>query len=314
MSTTLALRQDGQDITANSRRAQILVEGVDSTYRICVPRPASEQRSCYRSKLPEQMLRILGISDHSALHSVSRVLSEPLADLDDVMLDLNIPPASWLVTPPITSVSLVPPENDSSDSESTSTAVSGADSTRSGTTGSVFSRPIEIGTPRTPNWPPLRGALFTPSTSQSGGTPPIDNAVSETSSRQGGPSRFPFTFSPAPPSGTPRQTSSAANATRLPASSSQGPVNYCRLLSQLIELASKAANNLPAIRPGSGSIFDLNGLMAALPREDPFLSPIFDLDSIFGPRGMARDFKIGAAGELYVGNSDFCLCDEIQAN
>jgi len=95
----------------------------------------------------------LGIYEAYALHTISRPLNEPLADLDDVMWELNIPLATWISRPrlAITASSNDQQASDSADEQKlliAEAANSNWPSPAAGSDGTVI-QGSQPGTPRT---------------------------------------------------------------------------------------------------------------------------------------------------------------------
>lgn len=305
MLTTLILRQDGKEIPATSRRSQMLIEPLNSSYHICVPRQASDRRSCFRSKLPKKVMAILGISDQVALHTISRLLNESLEDLDEVMLELNVPPVAWIDRP--SHFSSRESSKDNEVQRSTPTAVSNPTSGSQRTSGNLDSIAVTSLSTQTPSPPSLSTVpLWTRQTAPAhtrANSSPFFKETLEVLTQPASQSHLSSTHLSVPKSITRRR--SAGNFVRPNVGSwhetySEGPSNFCLLLSQVIELASRAdIGNLPALQ-GSNSVFDLTSVMQTLPLRGTLLPVRADMESIFGPPGLPRDFRIGAAGQLYV--------------
>ena len=86
---------------SKSDRALIKVEESKLDLKLYLPQNAASLWSCYRSQLLAQLMRILGIDHLGAEKQIYRLLTEEITQLQDVMVDEDIPHVSWLECPKI---------------------------------------------------------------------------------------------------------------------------------------------------------------------------------------------------------------------
>jgi hypothetical protein len=75
-------------------------EILDGQLKLYVPNDHVQQKTCYRSQLPNLLGKILGISSEGAAFPISLILSNDIEMLDDVMQEQDISPVPWITKPP----------------------------------------------------------------------------------------------------------------------------------------------------------------------------------------------------------------------
>jgi hypothetical protein len=100
ISTNLVLSVGADTISVPSDRAFIHHDTRDTKLKIYVPKDERKRRACYRSQLPELLTSILGAGSH-ATFNVSSIVTSTLRDLDEVLIEQDIPPVDWIRKPVI---------------------------------------------------------------------------------------------------------------------------------------------------------------------------------------------------------------------
>ncbi|KAH7082057.1 hypothetical protein FB567DRAFT_581505 [Paraphoma chrysanthemicola] len=100
ISTNLVLALDSAPLVVPSNRSFIHHDVVEDTINIYVPYDQRTRRSCYRSQLPLLLASILGVSQ-AAVFSISCIIGSNPRDLDDVLLEQDIPEVEWIQKPVI---------------------------------------------------------------------------------------------------------------------------------------------------------------------------------------------------------------------
>jgi hypothetical protein len=75
-------------------------EILDGQLKLYVPNDHVQQKTCYRSQLPNLLSKILGISSEGGAFPISLILSNDVETLDDVMQEQDISPVPWIAKPP----------------------------------------------------------------------------------------------------------------------------------------------------------------------------------------------------------------------
>ncbi|KAH7070360.1 hypothetical protein BKA63DRAFT_605622 [Paraphoma chrysanthemicola] len=100
ISTNLVLALGSAPLVVPSNRSFIHHDVVEDTINIYVPYDQRTRRSCYRSQLPLLLASILGVSQ-AAVFSISCIIGSNPRDLDDVLLEQDIPEVEWIQKPVI---------------------------------------------------------------------------------------------------------------------------------------------------------------------------------------------------------------------
>jgi hypothetical protein len=74
-------------------------EILDGQLKLYVPNDRVQQKTCYRSQLPNLLSKILGISSEGGAFPISLILSNNVETLDDVMQEQDISPVPWITKP-----------------------------------------------------------------------------------------------------------------------------------------------------------------------------------------------------------------------
>jgi hypothetical protein len=75
-------------------------EILDGQLKLYVPNDHVQQKTCYRSQLPNLLSKILGISSEGGAFPISLMLSNDVETLDEVMQEQDISPVPWITKPP----------------------------------------------------------------------------------------------------------------------------------------------------------------------------------------------------------------------
>lgn len=118
MTTNLVLEMDDESLSVPSARPFIHHDVVDQQLEIYVPAEQQQLRACYRSQLPKFLATFMEC-DSSAKFSVSSIVASDLSDLDDILLEQDIPSVDWIEKP-----LLVIPEHRANESPRTITSTS----------------------------------------------------------------------------------------------------------------------------------------------------------------------------------------------
>lgn len=97
--TNLVVKQGSTVVESISDRVLIKVEERDHRLVLYLPRNAASFQSCYRSQLPAQLMQTLGIDNSGAEKQIYRLLTEDTLQLENIMVDEDIPHVSWLEKP-----------------------------------------------------------------------------------------------------------------------------------------------------------------------------------------------------------------------
>jgi hypothetical protein len=100
ISTNLVLNLKRRQITVKSDRVYLHFEILDGQLKLYVPNDHVQQKTCYRSQLPNLLSKILGISSEGGAFPISLILSNDVETLDDVMQEQDISPVPWITKPP----------------------------------------------------------------------------------------------------------------------------------------------------------------------------------------------------------------------
>ena len=87
-------------MTVKSDRVYLQSETLDGQLKLYVPNDPVQQKTCYRSQLPNQLCKILGISSEGGAFPISLILNSDIEMLDDVMQEQDISPVPWVTKPP----------------------------------------------------------------------------------------------------------------------------------------------------------------------------------------------------------------------
>lgn len=98
ISTILVLALNGTQISVQSDRTSLHYELSEGQLTIYVPESQRQRESCYRSQVPALLARLLGVSA-SATHAISLILQCKLEDLDEILLEQDIPLVNWIERP-----------------------------------------------------------------------------------------------------------------------------------------------------------------------------------------------------------------------
>jgi hypothetical protein len=98
ISTDLVITLGTNSVSVKSDRAFIHHNTSDGTVKIYVPKDERQRRACYRSQLPELLTNILGVSS-IATFNISSIVTSTLGDLEDVLIEQDIPPVEWIERP-----------------------------------------------------------------------------------------------------------------------------------------------------------------------------------------------------------------------
>jgi hypothetical protein len=108
ISTNLVLPLAGGPVSVQSDRAVIYSDISDAKIKVYVPSEIGQRRACYRSQLPELLTNILGLS-RAATFNVSSIIAFTLEELEDILVEQDIPPVEWINKPVIVIPELVEP-------------------------------------------------------------------------------------------------------------------------------------------------------------------------------------------------------------
>jgi hypothetical protein len=100
ISTNLVLSVGADPISVPSDRAFIHHDTFNGKLKIYVPKDERKRRACYRSQLPDLLTSILGVGSN-ATFNVSSIITSTLRDLDEVLMEQDIPPVDWIRKPVI---------------------------------------------------------------------------------------------------------------------------------------------------------------------------------------------------------------------
>jgi hypothetical protein len=98
ITTNLVLPLGRSSLRVESDRAVIHHDIVAGSINIYVPDDKRERRACYRSQVPNLLQIILDVGS-AATFNISSIVSASLADLDDVLIEQDIPPVEWIEKP-----------------------------------------------------------------------------------------------------------------------------------------------------------------------------------------------------------------------
>jgi hypothetical protein len=98
ITTTLVLPLDRSSLRVESDRAVIHHDILGGIINIYVPDDKRERRACYRSQLPNLLKMILDVGS-TATFNISSIVCASLADLDDVLIEQDIPTVEWVEKP-----------------------------------------------------------------------------------------------------------------------------------------------------------------------------------------------------------------------
>lgn len=96
--TTLVLQLQDRTLEVQSDRIGLHYTISDNDLRVYIPENPRQQRICRRSKLPGMLATIIGCNS-AASDDISAILSCPIIDLDDIMLERDINIVPWIERP-----------------------------------------------------------------------------------------------------------------------------------------------------------------------------------------------------------------------
>jgi hypothetical protein len=94
--TKLIIRQGTTDVEVESDRTLLKIEQDEQELNIYVPVDPVQQQLCYRTQMPAQLMKLLGINVTGAEKQIYRILTEPASQLDRIMVEEDIPTVLWL--------------------------------------------------------------------------------------------------------------------------------------------------------------------------------------------------------------------------
>jgi hypothetical protein len=100
MATHLVLTLGSSPLRVLSERIAIHSEISEGMIKIYVPSQPQQRRICYRSQLPNLLTNILGIGQ-SATFDISTIITSSIEELEDVLVEQDIPPVAWIDRPVI---------------------------------------------------------------------------------------------------------------------------------------------------------------------------------------------------------------------
>lgn len=110
MTTSLVLVHANRTISVRSDRLAIHHDFSDGKLRLYVPADLQQRRACYRSQLPRLMSVILEV-DPGATFTISSIISCSLADLEDVLIEQDVPAVEWIDKPTVVLRDILPDES-----------------------------------------------------------------------------------------------------------------------------------------------------------------------------------------------------------
>ncbi|KAF2680362.1 hypothetical protein K458DRAFT_94472 [Lentithecium fluviatile CBS 122367] len=137
ISTNLVLAFGASQVTVKSDRLTLHHDVCEGQLRLYVPAEERLREKCYRSQLPSFLAAFLGAAS-SAAFAVSAILRSDPRELDDILLEHDIPHVDWIERPAITVPE--PPENRSPPTSTAGEHRAGTDapSTPSRTSGALL--------------------------------------------------------------------------------------------------------------------------------------------------------------------------------
>lgn len=96
--TNLVLPLKAGTLRVESDRSFIHHEFTTDCLDIYVPADLKERRACYRSQLPELLKDLLGVGP-VATFNISSIVTSDLEDLEDILIEQDIPPVEWIEKP-----------------------------------------------------------------------------------------------------------------------------------------------------------------------------------------------------------------------
>jgi hypothetical protein len=96
--TKLVLSLKAGTLSVESDRSFIHHEFTTDCLDIYVPADLKERRACYRSQLPELLKDLLGVGP-DATFNISSIVTSDLEDLEDILIEQDIPPVEWIEKP-----------------------------------------------------------------------------------------------------------------------------------------------------------------------------------------------------------------------
>jgi hypothetical protein len=100
ITTNLVLPLVAGSVSVQSDRAFVHHDTSGGRIKIYVPSDDRQRRACYRSQLPQLLTTILGVSANAAFN-LSSIVTSTLQDLEDVLVEQDIPPVQWIDRPTI---------------------------------------------------------------------------------------------------------------------------------------------------------------------------------------------------------------------
>jgi hypothetical protein len=98
ITTKLILSINTKTFTVESDRSFIHHEFTADNLDIYVPANLKQRRACYRSQLPELLRDLLGVGP-AATFNISSIVTSDLEDLEDILIEQDIPPVEWIQKP-----------------------------------------------------------------------------------------------------------------------------------------------------------------------------------------------------------------------
>ena len=98
LMTTLVLQLQGHTLEVQSDRPGLHHAVFNDELRVYIPDNPRQQRACRRSQLPGMLAIITGCNP-AAKDDISAILSCPIEDLDDIMLERDITDVPWIERP-----------------------------------------------------------------------------------------------------------------------------------------------------------------------------------------------------------------------
>lgn len=99
--TNLVVKQGLTVAESRSDRVLIKVEESNLRLKLYLPQDPASLQSCCCSQLPAQLMQILGIDNSGAEKQIYRLLTEDTTQLQNIMVDEDIPHVLWLKKPHI---------------------------------------------------------------------------------------------------------------------------------------------------------------------------------------------------------------------
>jgi hypothetical protein len=98
IATNLVLPLRSGSLCVQSDRSFIHHKIHDGKIKIYVPSDRRERRACYRSQLPELLQGILDVGS-AATFNISSIIAASLGDLEDILIEQDVPSVEWIDKP-----------------------------------------------------------------------------------------------------------------------------------------------------------------------------------------------------------------------